>query len=138
MNRKILHSFAELIDKLTINQIKIIKSSEENSDYLEEIVRISNDLNIIIESENLSLDSELIHSIIAISQLNLHIWNNKDEMQENLNNEDRYLKLLKQAHQLNGFRNKIKNNLLAFEGIKDKSQIRSNFETDGMNINLGL
>jgi hypothetical protein len=138
MNRKILHSFAELIDKLTINQIKIIKSPEENSDYLEEIVRISNDLNIIIESENLSLDSELIHSIVAISQLNLHIWNNKDEMQENLNNEDKYLKLLKQAHQLNGFRNKIKNNLLAFEGIKDKSQIRSNFETDGMNINLGL
>jgi len=138
MNRKILHSFAELIDKLTINQIKIIKSPEENSDYLEEIARISNDLNIIIKSENLSLNSELIHSIIAVSQLNLHIWNNKDEMQENLNNEDRYLKLLKQAHQLNGFRNKIKNNLLAFEGIKDKSQIRSNFETDGMNINLGL
>ena len=60
--------------------------------------------------------------------MNLHIWNNKDLMQDNLENDEEYLKLLKLAHQLNGIRNKMKNQLLDIEGTKDESQKKSNFE----------
>ena len=59
-------------------------------------------------------------------------------MQENPQNEEEYLRLLKLSHQLNGFRNQLKNQLLLAEGISDKSQVRSNFETDGLNFKMGL
>ena len=63
---------------------------------------------------------------------------NKDLMQDNLENDEEYLKLLKLAHQLNGIRNKMKNQLLDIEGTKDESQKKSNFETDNLDWDIDL
>ena len=127
-----LPTLSELIDRLSVTQIKLNLTDNDSIDFQNEIKKINNDMNLIIREKKLQLDSELINLILVIAQLNLHIWHNKDLMQQNLGNEDQYLALLKKAHQLNGFRNQIKNRILEIEGIEDKSQIRSNFETDGL------
>ena len=62
--------------------------------------------------------------IVLISQINLHIWKNKDLMQENLDNSEKYLSLLKLSHQLNGIRNRMKNYILEIEEIMTKVKRR--------------
>ena len=127
-----LPTLSELVDRLSVTQIKLNLAVNDPKDFQNEIKKINNDIDLIIREKKLQMDSELINLILVIAQLNLHIWNNKDLMQQNLDNEDQYLALLKKAHQFNGYRNKIKNRILEIEGIEDKSQIRSNFETDGL------
>ncbi len=131
-NRQFLPSMSELIDRLSVTQIKINTLDSDPVDFIKEVDKIKNDIDLIISEKNLKFSSELVVSIVLISQLNLHIWNNKDEMQLNLNNEETYLALLKRAHQFNGYRNQIKNRILELEGIQDRSQMKSNFETDGL------
>jgi hypothetical protein len=70
--------------------------------------------------------------IIALAQLNLHIWRNKDDMEGLVDNQGQYLALLKLSHQLNGIRNQLKNHLLVIGGDKDAASLRSNFNTDGL------
>lgn len=137
-SRQFLPPMSELIDRMTVTQIKLNLMENGTADFESELHRLSNDIDMILSEKNIPSNAELIHLTIALSQLNLHIWQNKDEMQRNLENESRYLELLKKSHQLNGFRNQIKNRMLHLEGIADASQIRSNFETDGLNFNLGL
>jgi hypothetical protein len=134
-SRQFLPTFAELLDRMTVTQIKLSLIENGKEDFKDELRKISHDLNNIIEAKSISLNSDLILIFINLAQLNLHIWNNKDKMQENLDNQETYLQLLKISHQLNGFRNQLKNKLLAVEGITDKSQLRSNFETDGLRWN---
>jgi hypothetical protein len=134
-SRQFLPTFAELIDRMTVTQIKLSLIENGKEDFRDELRKISHDLDNIINANEIPLNSELILTFINLSQLNLHIWNNKDKMQENLDNQDIYLQLLKVSHQLNGFRNQLKNKLLEVEGITDKSQLRSNFETDGLRWN---
>ena len=90
---------------------------------------ISSDLDDIIEQKSINFNSYLMRVIIALSQTNVHIWYLKEKMQEN---EEQYDELLKLAHQINGVRNRLKNILLEEFGDKDKSLIRSNFDTDGL------
>ena len=130
--RMYLPTLSELIDRLSVTQIKLNLTNSNPEDFQNEIKKINNDIDLIIREKKLQLNSELVNLILVIAQLNLHIWHNKDLMQQNLDNEGQYLALLKKAHQLNGYRNQIKNRILEIEGIEDKSQIRSNFETDGL------
>jgi len=137
-NRQFLPPLAELIDRLTITQIKLVLIKDGKNDFLEEIKKLNYDINLIIKEKSLPLSSDLIQMITIIAQMNLHIWYNKDKMQQNLKNEDIYLQSLKLAHQLNGYRNRMKNKLLALEDIKDEGQVRSNFETDGLNWDISI
>lgn len=136
-NRKYNLPLAELIDKVTINQIKQVKQKNDDN-FKDEINKICHDINYIIQKKKLKLDADILIYTIIIAQINLHIWYNKDEMQKNLNNEKDYLQLLKFAHQLNGIRNSIKNKILQVEGEDTISNIRSNFETDNLNVDLNL
>ena len=131
-SRQFLPPLSEIIDRMTVTQIKLNLIDSGKADFESELKRLSNDIDIILGEKDIPASSELIYAIVMLSQLNLHIWQNKDEMQLNLENESIYLSLLKRAHQLNGLRNQIKNQILLLEGIQDASQIRSNFETDGL------
>ena len=138
--RQFLPPMAELIDRMTVTQIKLALSKDNKDSFIEEIRKLEHDIDLILDSNNLTLDARLIRIIIVLSQINLHIWNNKDKMQDKLkdNEEKEYLDLLKLSHQLNGFRNRMKNSLLEIEDIQDKSQIRSNFETDGLDWDINI
>lgn len=135
-SRLFLPPLSELIDRLTITQIKENLLIDESGDYFAEIKKLVNDLDLIISEKSVPLSGQLIRAVVMLSQINLHIWGNKDLMQENLENESKYLLYLKKAHQMNGVRNLIKNYLLELEGISDASQLRSNFEVDGLEWNM--
>jgi len=129
---------SELIDRLTVTQIKQNLLRDNLGDFSAEISKLTSDINLIINEKNIAASGELIRAIVMMSQINLHIWRNKDLMQENLENEPTYLTYLKKAHQMNGVRNLLKNYILGLEGISDASQLRSNFEVDGLEWNMDL
>ena len=128
-DRKFTLPLAELIDRLTIDQIKEVLLPEHKESFSQEMDKLSHDIDQIIAEKGLRLSSRFIRIIIAMAQLNLHIWQNKDLMQ---NDPERYLELLKFSHQLNGIRNQLKNLLLEETGAREKSSERSNFNTDGL------
>jgi len=131
---------AELIDRMSVTQIKLALQKKSKESCVAEIRKLEHDIDLIIQSSNITLDARFIRIIIVLSQMNLHIWHNKDKMQDKLSKdkEKEYLDLLKLAHQLNGFRNRMKNALLEVEEIRDQSQIRSNFETDGLDWDIDI
>ena len=137
-SRQFLPSLSELIDRLTVTQVKLNLLVENSEDFSSEVTKLINDINLIVNEKKIEISGELIRAIVMISQINLHIWRNKDLMQENLENESEYLSYLKKAHQMNGVRNLLKNYILGLEGISDASQLRSNFEVDGLEWKLNL
>jgi len=128
--RKYLPTLADLIDNLTINQIKEIKFFDKKDVYAHEIEGICHDIDLIAREKDITLTSSLVRTIIVIAQLNLSIWEHKDKMQK-ASSED-YLGLLKIAHQLNGVRNTMKNKILEITGEKNIGKKRTNVETDDL------
>lgn len=126
--RKYLPTLADLIDALSIDQIKEIKL-ENKKGYAMEMKKISHDIDVLISQRQIKLSARLIRMIIVIAQMNLFIWNNKDKMQED---PKHYNDLLKLAHQLNGIRNRTKNLLLEVSGEAEPSKKRTNVETDDL------
>ena len=133
-NRQYLPSFAELVDMLTIDQIKEVKLPELRENLRKEISELSHDINLIIEERNIHLTIRIVRIIVYLGQVNLQIWENKDKMTIALNfcNEQGYLEYLKKAHQLNGIRNQLKNTLMDEVGDKESSGRKTNFNTDGL------
>jgi hypothetical protein len=127
-NRKFVLPAAELLDRLSVDQIKEMLF-DDNSSVTKEIDDLSHDIDLILSEKEVKLNSRLLRIVMVISQINVHIWYLKDRMQED---EDRYDELLKLAHQINGVRNRMKNLLLEEFGDKEKSLVRSNFDTDGL------
>lgn len=121
--------FAELIDRLTVDQIKEVLIPEHKKSFAKEMEKLAHDIDLIIEERELKLSARLIRIIIAIAQMNLHIWQNKDQMQKDPEN---YMNLLKLSHQLNGIRNQMKNLLLEETEDREMSAQRANFDTDGL------
>lgn len=137
-SRQFLPPLSELIDRLTVTQVKLNLLDVNSEDFTAEVAKLVNDINLIVKEKKIEISGELVRAIVMISQINLHIWRNKDLMQENLENESEYLSYLKKAHQMNGVRNLLKNYILGLEGISDASQLRSNFEVDGLEWKLNL
>jgi len=127
-DRKFILPAAELIDRLSVDQIKEMLF-DDNTSITKEIQDLSHDIDLIISQKEIKVDSRFLRIIMVVSQINVHIWYLKDMMQEN---EERYDELLKLAHQINGVRNRMKNLLLEEFGDKEKSLMRSNFNTDGL------
>ena len=108
--RKYLPTVSELIDRLSIIQLKEVFIPEHKEEYSKEIIDILHDL----ESEG--LDSELIRAVIVTSQMNLHIWHNESEARKGINAGEN----LQLTHGLNGIRNTAKNKIQErFGGRKD-------------------
>lgn len=127
--RQYLPPLAELVDSLTINQIKEVMIPQHKESFAREMKKIAHDIDLIIEERSLKLSARLIRIIIAIAQMNLHIWHNKDKMKDD---SEKYTELLKLSHQLNGIRNQMKNMLLEEIGDKEKSARKTNYNTDGL------
>lgn len=127
-DREYLPTLADLIDALSIDQIKEIKLKNKQS-YALEMKRISHDIDLLISQKQIQLSAKLIRMMIIIAQMNLFIWINKDKMQED---PEHYNDLLKLAHQLNGIRNRVKNRFLELSGELEPSKARTNVETDNL------
>jgi|TARA_Y100000296_G_scaffold13613_1_gene15805 uncharacterized protein (UPF0335 family) len=109
-NRKYLPTVAELIDRLSIIQLKEVFIPEHKDEYAKEIKDIMHDLELD------GLDSELIRAVIVTAQMNLHIWHNESEVRKGKNAGEN----LRLTHGLNGIRNIAKNKIQErFGGRKD-------------------
>ena len=99
--RKYLPTVSELIDRLSIVQLKEVFIPEHKEEYAQEIKDIIHDLELE------GLDGELIRAVIVTSQMNLHIWHNESEARKGINAGEN----LQLTHGLNGIRNTAKNKI---------------------------
>jgi hypothetical protein len=129
---------SELIDRLTILQIKLVLNSDNTTEYLTELKLLKNDINIELNKKPTIISMEIIQILIALGQMNLHIWYIKNMMKVQVNQPAEYAASMKLAHQLNGLRNQLKNELLALEGETNTAKVRSNIEVDGLTVDLGI
>ena len=108
--RKYLPTISELIDRLSIVQLKEVFIPEHKREYAQEIKDIVHDLN------ELGLDGKMIRAIIVLAQMNFHIWHNETEYRAGEGEGN-----LELTHGLNGIRNTAKNKIQdeVGEGRKD-------------------
>ena len=102
--RKYLPTLAELVDRLSIVQLKEVFITEHKEEYAKEIADIVHDIDMILKDENVQLSGKDVRAIVVLSQMNLHIWHN--ETQYRAGTGDGNLGL---THGLNGIRNTAKN-----------------------------
>ena len=109
-NRKYLPTFAELIDRLSIVQLKAIFIPENKDAYEKEMELIMHDIDLILnqhETSNKStVSAKMIRSIMIVMLTNRYIWENESKARQGGSEQD---KLLKLTHSINGIRNTAKN-----------------------------
>jgi|TARA_B100002019_G_C21205280_1_gene566300 hypothetical protein len=103
--KKINFDPGELVDKLSILHIKEIKLSKSKTNFSKGISNILKDLNKYFKKK---LNVKLINYIIILSQINLYIWDLRDEINKEKKIDKKKLKL---SHQLNAIRNIAKNKI---------------------------
>lgn len=112
--RKYLPTLSELIDRLSIVQLKEVFIKDHKDEYAQEIKDILNDIDILLKDG--SLDAEALRAIVVLSQMNLHIWHNESNYRKGIKDGNN----LELTHGLNGIRNTAKNKVQEkFGGRKD-------------------
>jgi hypothetical protein len=106
MNRKYLPTLSELVDRLSIAQLKEVFIPEHKEEYAQEISDICHDIQLILDkSEDVTAD--IIRAIVVLSQMNLHIWHNESNYRKGIDDGNN----LELTHGLNGIRNTAKNKI---------------------------
>ena len=106
-NRKYLPTLAELIDRLSIAQLKEVKIPEHKVEYAQEISDIVHDIQLCLDSSDKPISGETIRAIVVLSQINAHIWANESNYRKGIK-EGNNLEL---THGINGIRNTAKNKI---------------------------
>jgi hypothetical protein len=106
-DRKYLPTLAELVDRLSISQLKEVFISEYKEEYSQEINDILHDIQLIIEEQDVVLTAETIRAIVVLAQMNLHIWHNESNVRSGKEGPS----ALALTHGLNGIRNTAKNKI---------------------------
>ncbi len=103
--RRYVQTLSELIDRLSIVQLKEVFISEHKEMYAQEISDIVHDIQLILDEEEAVIDAETIRAIVVCSQMNLHIWHNESNYRRGIKDGNN----LELTHGLNGIRNTSKN-----------------------------
>ena len=115
MTRSYLPTFAELIDRLTIVQLKAIFISEHKTEYEKEIALIMSDIDSIIMDKPHTISANDIRAIAVLAISNRVIWEAESKARAGGDEQDKNLKF---THSINGVRNTAKNIIAA--GIGDR------------------
>jgi hypothetical protein len=107
MERRYLPTFSELIDRLSIIQLKEVFIIDHKDEYAKEIADIVHDIQAHIEENNVVIDADVIRAIVVLSQMNLHIWHNETNYRKGIKDGND----LELTHGLNGIRNTAKNKI---------------------------
>ena len=105
--RKYLPTLAELIDRLSIAQLKEVKIPEHKVEYAQEIADIVHDIQLCLDSSDKQISGETIRAIVVLAQINTHIWQNESNYRKGIK-EGNNLEL---THGINGIRNTAKNKI---------------------------
>ncbi len=104
MGRKYLPTLSDLVDRLTITQMKAIFVPASKKFYDEEIGLIKHDIDLLLADRKLTANA--VHAIAVIMLTNRYIWENESKARLGGSEQD---KLLKLTHSINGVRNTAKN-----------------------------
>jgi len=105
--RKYLPTLSELVDRLSIVQLKAIFISEHSEAYKDEIALIEHDIDLLLsERPDYRIAAKDIRAILAIMLTNRYIWENESKARQGSSEQD---KLLRLTHSVNGQRNTAKN-----------------------------
>jgi len=121
-SRKYLPTLGELLDRLTITQIKEVKIPEHKEKYAQEIKDILHDVNISLSEGGVVFDGDMLRALIVLAQYNLHIWHNESNFRRGIK-EGNDLEL---THGLNSIRNTAKNY------IQDRLGGRKDYKIDNV------
>jgi pyoverdine/dityrosine biosynthesis protein Dit1 len=102
--RKYLPTLSELIDRLSITQLKEVFITEHKQEYADEISDIVHDIQILLDKGE-PVTADTIRAIVVLSQMNLHIWHNESNYRKGIKDGND----LELTHGLNGIRNTAKN-----------------------------
>ena len=102
--RKYLPTISDLIDRLSIIQLKEVFLPEHKEEYTNEIQDIVEDLEELMRWEKPT--GEMIRAIIVLAQMNAHIWYNESNFRAGKGEGN-----LELTHGLNGIRNTAKNKI---------------------------
>jgi hypothetical protein len=105
--RKYLPTLSELIDRLSIVQLKEVFIPEHKAEYAQEIADIVHDIQAHIDENKSEITAETIRAIVVLSQMNLHIWHNESNYRKGIKDGNN----LELTHGLNGIRNVAKNKI---------------------------
>jgi hypothetical protein len=119
MTRKYLPTLSELIDRLSIAQLKEVFIAEHKEEYAKEISDICHDIQLILDN-SAEIDADTIRAIVVLSQMNLHIWHNESNYRKGIKDGNN----LELTHGLNGIRNTAKNK------IQDLTDGRKDYKID--------
>ena len=115
MSRKYLPTLSELIDRLSIVQLKEVFIPDHKEEYAQEIKDIVHDIDLLLSGSK-KIDGEIVRAIVVLSQMNLHIWHNESNYRKGIKDGNN----LELTHGLNGIRNTAKNKIQeAAGGRKD-------------------
>lgn len=106
-NRKYLPTLSELIDRLSIAQLKEVFITEHKDEYAKEIADTIHDIQAHIDENKSEITAETIRAIVVLSQMNLHIWHNESNYRKGIKDGNN----LELTHGLNGIRNTAKNKI---------------------------
>tara|TARA_R110000824_G_scaffold41086_8_gene122580 strand:- start:141 stop:551 length:411 start_codon:yes stop_codon:yes gene_type:complete len=109
--RKYLPTLSELVDRLSIVQLKEVFIPDHKEEYAQEIADISHDINILLPQSQ-GIDAEMLRAIVVLSQMNLHIWHNESNYRKGIKDGNN----LELTHGLNGIRNTAKNKIQEIAG----------------------
>ena len=105
-DRKYLPTLSELIDRLSIAQLKEVFITEHKTEYAQEISDIVHDIQLVLDKCE-DVNAETIRAIVVLSQMNLHIWHNESNYRKGIKDGNN----LELTHGLNGIRNTAKNKI---------------------------
>ena len=109
--RKYLPTLAELVDRLSISQLKEVFIPQHKDEYSEEIKDIVHDIQVLLDSSE-KVNADTIRAIVVLSQMNLHIWHNESNYRKGIKDGNN----LDLTHGLNGIRNTAKNKIQEIVG----------------------
>jgi len=110
--RKYLPTLSELVDRLSIVQLKEVFITDHKEEYGKEIAEITHDIQLLLDEQNGKVTAETIRAIIVLSQMNLHIWHNESNYRKGIKDGNN----LELTHGLNGIRNVAKNRIQEIAG----------------------
>ena len=106
-NRRYLPTLSELVDRLSIAQLKEVFIAEHKDKYATEIADIVHDIQLYLKESKEPITAETIRAIVVLSQMNLHIWHNESNVRSGKSGTN----ALALTHGLNGIRNTAKNQI---------------------------
>lgn len=128
--RKYLPTLADLVDRLTIVQLKAIFIPEHAAEYVAERALILHDIDMILEEQARAghqFGAADVHAVAIVMLTNRFIWENESKAREGGGDQD---KLLKLTHSINGVRNAAKNVL------SERTGTRKDYKLDALAADL--